>query len=148
MVDPMAAVTWMRPEDEDAVRRLYAQGHPGWPDRPAEWFYAYPTLLVEQKGRIAGFTSFSLGMLTGALVLHGQDVVVEPESRGRRLGHALHQARLDVGRNVGATSFSGVTAEDTLPMQRIFQAAGHHACQTVRGYYPDGSTGVIWVGAL
>lgn len=138
----------MRREEEPAVRALYAQGHPFWPPRSDCWYVAYPTLVVEQDGAIVGFTSFSLGTITGLCMLHGQDLVVDLSVRGAGFGTILHRARLEIGRDAGATMFSGFTQGDNASMQRIFLAAGHHACQTVRRYYPDGGDAVLYLGPV
>lgn len=138
----------MREDDESAVRKLYAQAHPFWPPRPEHWFFAYPSLVLEQDGEIVGFTSFSLGSMTGVLMLHGQDLAVDLTVRGAGFGMSLHRARLEIGRAMGATMFSGFTQKDNEPMQRIFRACGHHACQTIRHYFPDRQDGVLYLGPL
>ena len=138
----------MRADDEPAVRKLYAQGHPFWPARAEPWYFTYPTLVMEVDGEILGFTSFAIGEMTGLRVVQGADLVVELSYRGAGIGIALHRARLALGAEVGATWFSGVTQPDNAAMHRIFLACGHHACQPIRRYYPDGGDGVLYAGAI
>src|SRR3990167_10461161 len=138
----------MRADDEPAVRKLYAKGHPFWPPRPEPWYVTYPTLVMEMDGAILGFTSFAIGEITGLRVVQGADLVVDLTYRGAGIGIALHRARLALWAAIGATWFSGVTQPDNTAMQRIFLACGHHACQPIRRYYPDGGDGVIYAGAI
>ena len=138
----------MREKDEQAVRRLHEQAHPQWPERPDHWYFAPPTLVLDEGGAVLGFTSFSLGSMTGVLMLHGQDIAVDPSVRGAGFGRRLHEARLELGRAMSATMFSGFTQATNEPMQRIFLACGHHACQTIRRYFPDWQDAVLYLGPL
>lgn len=138
----------MRADEEQGVRKLYAQAHPFWPARSEMWYLAHPTLVLEQHGAIVGFTSFSLGSMTGVLLLHGQDIAVDLSVRGAGFGRVLHDARVAIGRDVQATMFSGFTQPDNEPMQRIFLACGYHHCQTIRRYFPDGQDAVLYLGSL
>ena len=138
----------MQPEDEPAVRAIHAECHPEMPPRAARWYWAYPTLVLVQDNAVVGFTSFSLSPgPTGALTLFGNDVCVRPSDQRRGFGWALAQDRLEIGRELGATAFVGLTAVTNQSMQRIFERQGLHACQRLPAYF-GAVDGVVWVGAL
>ena len=135
--------------DDVWIRGLYARCHPRWPERPREWFTAYPTLVAEKgRGRIVGFTSFSVNGLSGMTMLQGQDVCVAPDCQGQGIGGQLHRARVIIGHDVGATMFSGMTQLDNLAMLRIFLACGYHQCQTFPRYFPGGEDGLLYLGPV
>ena len=145
----MTRMGWpMQPDDEKQVREVYALCHPEQPARASDWYWAYPTLVLVQENRVVGFTSFSLSPgPSGVLTLFGNDVCVTPGCQGRGFGWELAQARLDVGRTLGATAFIGITAVTNRPMQRIFERQGLHACQRLPGYF-GAVDAWAWAGSL
>ena len=138
----------MHPDEEKMVREIYAVCHPNLPPRPAEWYWAYPTIVIVQANVVVGFTSFSLSPgPSGVLTLFGNDVCVTPAWQRRGLGWELAQARFDAGRGLGATAFIGITAVTNRAMQRIFERQGLHACHRLPGYFHPGDA-MAWAGAL
>lgn len=144
----------MLPLEEGAVRALCAVCHPEIPPRPAGWYTAYPTLVArfhvdqDEGSALAGFTSFSVSpALTGVTTLWGNDLCVAPDWRGQGLGWELAQARVGLGRAVGASTFVGITQLVNAPMHRIFERQGFHPCQILRGYW-QGADALAWVGPL
>ena len=138
----------MQPHHENTVREIFALCHPDVPPRAAEWYWAYPTLVLIEADGVVGFTSFSLSPgPTGILTVFGNDLCVIPAWQKQGLGWALAQARSDIGRRLGAKGFVGLTAADNVPMQRIFERQGFHVCQRFPGYFGD-QDGWAWVGAL
>ena len=101
-----------------------------------------------QANIVIGFTSFSLSPgPTGALTVFGNDVCVKLSDQGRGFGWELAQARLEIGRELGATAFVGITAVTNQAMQRIFTRQGLHACQRLPAYF-GALDGMVWTGAL
>lgn len=138
----------MLPQEEKAVRDIYALCHPEMPPRPSEWYWAYPTLVIMEANTVVGFTSFSLSPgPTGVLTLFGNDLCVTPTWQRRGLGWVLAQARFEVGRALEAKAFIGLTAVSNRPMRRIFQRQGLHLCQRLPGYF-GAEDGMVWAGEL
>ena len=138
----------MRLTDEPAVREIYAACHPDRPPRPASWYLAYPTLVLILKRALIGFTSGSISPgLTGTLTLYGNDLCVLPMYQKRGLGWQLAEARLALGRAVGAKTFVGITEVSNTPMSRIFERQGFHACQRLPDYF-GAEDGMAWVGPI
>lgn len=137
----------MRPEEEAQVRAIFAACHPDWVPRMPDWYWAYPTLVIEREGGVVGFTSGSLSFGTTGLTLFGNDVCVAPAWQGHGLGWALAEARHAMGRAFGATMFVGFTAVGNQAMRRIFQRQGLHACQALPHFFGQ-EDGESWVGAL
>lgn len=139
----------MRLDEEAWVRDLAAACHPDWPARPEGWYTAFPTLVMETRtGGVIGYTSFAINTSMGLLMVAGQDIGVHPAARGDGLGAVLHRARLELGYGVGARMFCGPTQPDNTAMIRIFEAEGHHACQQLPKYFPDGKDGVLYLGDI
>ena len=138
--------------DEDAVRHLFRRCHVGWPTRPARWYVAHPTLVLETAGQVVGVTSFSIAPgATGAMTLHGVDLFVNPDHQAQGYGQALADERLAYGRAVGARMFVGITQEGNGPMTSIFKRQGFHECQRCPGFFHHvrpALDGVAWVGAI
>ena len=124
----------MTPDDEPAVRALVAALHPTWPSRPTAWYtLEHSTLVLEIGGEIAGYTVW--GYTSGHA--YGRDHGVRPDLRGRGLGHALHQARLDACRTHGAALWVGICWEGNTAMVRVLEAAGAVKMSTHPGYFAD-----------
>ena len=137
----------MTPPDEPAVRALFAQCHPRWAPRATHWYVAYPTLVAFEDDTLVGFTSFAVTNYLGTVMVCGQDLCVLPIVQHTGVGWALHTARCEMGAEVGARMFTGLTAPENKPMIRIFERCGYHACHAVPGAFPDGN-GVIYLGDL
>ena len=136
----------MEGHEDKRVRDIFALCHPDWPPRGSEWYVAYPTLVIGDEP--VGFTSWSISpSATGLLTLYGNDLCVLPTQRRRGLGWRLAEARLALGRAVGATTFLGITEDANAVMIRIFERQGLHPCQHLKGYFPTGD-GTVWAGSL
>jgi len=143
----------MAPEDEPIVRAIYSDCHPGWPQRPAKWYVAMPTLVAEVDGGVVGFCSYSIALapkpeIANTIIQYGQDICVSPFYRGQGVGRALADARIDVARDVGAVSYMGFTQPRNDAMKAIFRAHGLESHGILPSYYPDGSAAVIYVGKV
>jgi GNAT superfamily N-acetyltransferase len=137
----------MHPHEEPAVRDAYKAVHPGWPARPPGYYTAYPTLVLMERGAVIGFTCFALGNYTGLVMVTGQDLGVVPDAQGRGFGRLLHDARVALGKGLGARMFSGITQEANWPMIRLFESCGYHACQPAPAHF-WGEDGVVYVGGI
>ena len=119
----------MRPEDEEQVREIYKECHPGLAERPPFWYFAHPTIVFILAGRLVGFTSFTLTVMPGfGSTLYGMDVCVRPGFRGQGIADDLHDMRLAIGKLLGATTFMGVTNKNNIKMATILRRAGAHVC--------------------
>jgi GNAT superfamily N-acetyltransferase len=139
----------MRYDEEMVVRDIAALCHPEWPERPTFWYTAFPTLVALMGNKqIIGYTAFAINTSMGLLMVAGQDIGVDPAFQGQGVGAKLHRYRLDVGSSVGARMFCGPTQPDNTAMIAIFEAEGHHACQQLPKYFPDGKDGVLYLGDI
>ena len=139
----------MRLDETTRVREIYASCHPDQPPRPDGWYVAYPTLvLTDDEAGVIGFISGSVSPgLTGTMTLYGNGLCVLPMYRKRGGGWRLAEARLALGRAVGAKTFIGITEASNAAMIRIFERQGFHACQRLPGYFGT-EAGLIWAGTL
>lgn len=145
----------MRVFEESDVRAIRRACQPGWPEFPEGWHQTFMTFVVEHERRIVGWTAFGIGPLpvcphipTQGLVVYGQGVFVAPDARGRGYGRDLHEARINAGKAVGATTFVGMTAPSNAPMLRLFEHFGYRHQTTAPDAYPDGSDGLVYVGGI
>lgn len=115
--------------DEPSVRAIHKVCHPGYVARPPRWYFVHPTLCVTIEGKVVGFTSFTVTIIPGfGETMYGKDLCVLPEYQGRGIAKSLHEARLTVGRDVGARVFMGVTTPSNKSMIRILENSGMHTC--------------------
>jgi len=139
----------MSPEEEATVRAIYRAAHPEWPARPRLWYYAYPTLVLDDLGHLLGFTSFSVGPDELGMVLYGADLCVVPRFQGQGHGRALADERLRYGRDVGCTRFLGATQPDNQAMRAILEAQGFEELPlTIPNMFPEGQAAVLLGGPL
>src|SRR5262245_35656573 len=100
---------------------------PGRSERLREEFDAYPTLVAEVDGRIAGYTQFSLGP-DG--VLHSLALRISPEFKGQGIGQRLMDAKVALARRVGAHMHMYAVARDgEVALKKILERQGMHLCQ-------------------
>ena len=151
----MSNVRMMEPRDLANVQRLQAMCNPTWPNRPALWWHAHPTLVMDDFGLIVGSTSFSISIATdssfqnrGAEVAYGHGVNVHPERQGHWHGWALAQARHAALKELGITFFMGFTQPGNKPMLSIFRKQGLTFHTRLPRIYPDGSDGLMYVGGV
>lgn len=132
----------MHPEDQEAVRGLYALCHAGAMSRPTGWYVAHPTLVLVEDGVVIGYTSFTVTLIPGfGQTMYGMDVAVHPGHRKRGYAAQLHRARLTIAKALGIRLFMGSTAPENVGMARVLTDAGAHACIPVG---PE----VLYVGAI
>lgn len=147
----MTRATLVRPfraEDEPAVRQCFQECHPEDPPRAPGWYTAYPTLVAFEGDELIGFTSFSVSPSPmGCVLLYGNDLCVRAPWRQQGWGQTLANARVALGRTVGARGFIGVTDPDNRAMARIFERQGFHRCQSLPRYFTH-TDGVLWTGGL
>ena len=128
----------MRPSLEPEVRKLYAVCHPNWDEPSAHWFFAYPTLMGVERGELVAYTSYSMNTNDdGVLVLFLQDTGVAPAARGRGLSRMLMNARLEIGRSMGAAYAAGMTQPDNVPMLRLLASLGFRDVAVVPNVYTN-----------
>jgi GNAT superfamily N-acetyltransferase len=135
--------------DDQAVRELFAACHPGWRPCPPFWYFAHPTLVIRDRDRIIGFTSFAVSIAPildrqayEDDVIWGRDVCVHPEYQGHGLGLMLCEERLDVARDLGLHFFIGTTWASNRAMIAIFERQGCVKSPTVLHHaYPDNPVG-------
>jgi GNAT superfamily N-acetyltransferase len=133
-------------QDDARVRALQALCHPTWPEFPAVWYCAHPTLVVEAEGELVAFTSYAMNFTDeGKLTMWGKDTCVAPEWRGRGIASDLLQRRLNIARQLGAGIFVGATALDNVPMQRLLEKAGGTVQGLIHGAYPDGTNALCYI---
>lgn len=140
----------MAPAEEIDVRHLYEVLYPRWPRKPNHWYQAHPTLVLFSGATIIGSTSYSVGMppmqgITTAEVMYGHGLYVHPGFQGRGFGRQLADARFAVGAELGL-QFIGMTQPGNAAMKAIFESQGLTAWGEVAEAYPDGSTGLIYMG--
>jgi GNAT superfamily N-acetyltransferase len=152
-------------KDAAAAQRLHALCHPSWPDRDSQWWFAHPTLMLEEAGAVIGMTSFSLSFpptpelaqsvqkAGSGEVCYGHGVWVDPDERHKGYGDALADARHAYAHGLGARFFIGMTWKGNTSMRRIFnrQALVQQAA-TVPNAYPTHKgvdrTGLLYVGVI
>ncbi len=141
----------MRAFDDIEVRAIYALCHPAWPQRPARWFEAHPTLVLEERNEVAAYTSYAVVMQPelsqASEVMIGYGIDVRPDFQGHGYGRQLCEARLNVARAVGCTVFVGHAAPDNQAMIRLFTADGFKPYGD-GGKYPDGTPMLIFMGPI
>lgn len=144
IVRPMASYDW------PAIRDVYRRAHPGWPDKPREWWLANPTLVYTVPGadgrRVVGHTSLMVDTLQR--IAHYRDVCVDPDFAGRGVGRLLVMERETFARDAGATMFIGCTWDENEAMVRIFEKLGYHRCQRVPGAFKHNDPprdGTLWI---
>ena len=151
---PALPIRPMLPDEDKQVRELYRLCHPKWPERPPQFYFAYPTLVAVDGDRIAGSTSFSCSFPTtpaigtASTIMYGHDVCVHPDYRGTGLGMALAEARLAIARDVRAELFLGFTWDENDGMRRIFEKQGMHVHTTIPNLHPGGVPGLLYVGEV
>lgn len=127
----------MPPMLEPAVRRLYKICHPNWDEPSLHWFYANPTLMIVEDGLIA-YSSYSMNINDdGVLSIFLQDTGVAPFERGRGLSRVLMNARLDIGRSMGAKFAIGMTQPDNKPMLGLLQSIGFREVAAAPNVYTN-----------
>lgn len=121
---------------EPFVRELFHTCHPTW-DKPApQWFFAYPTLVVLDEDRIMAYSSYSMNTNDdNVLAIFLQDTGVAPHARGRGLSRALMNARLEVGRTMGAKFAAGMTQPSNVQMLGLLKSMGFQEVAKVPGAY-------------
>jgi GNAT superfamily N-acetyltransferase len=138
----------MPPSLEPQVRALCATCHPGWDDPSPHWFFANPTLVVLDEQLVA-YTSYAMNMDdAGRLAIYLQDTGVAPAARGRGLSRVLMNARLDIGRSMGARLAVGMTQPDNVPMLGLLRSCGFRELTTLPGAYTQvhpAADGVVFV---
>lgn len=137
MIRPMLAA------DEKAVREILALCYPTFPTPAESWYFANPTLVAVEGEEIAGFASFTVTVMPGfGRTMYGQHVCIHPNHRGKGLASILHQARLDVARDVECNIFIGVAQPTNKAMVKIFEESGLHQC------VPGSEDSYLYVGAI
>lgn len=146
--------------DVPAVQALDAVCHPAWPAKPAGWWWAHPTLVLELNGSgVVGATSCAISLAPAtelvALLDHdraeigwGHGVEVAPGLRGQGWGWRLAEARHQRLAGLGIRFFLGMTQPDNAPMLAIFARQRLHRSVAVPRAYPDGSPGVLYTGGI
>jgi GNAT superfamily N-acetyltransferase len=144
--------------DTAACHALYAACHPTWPDKPLDFWWAHPTLVLEVEGAVCGSTSFSVGIMPVQEVAHllpqgeemgwGHGVYVDPTRHGQGYGWVLAQARHETLRALGVTVFVGLTQPNNHAMRAIFARQGLTHTHTVPDSYPGHIPGLFYAGAI
>jgi GNAT superfamily N-acetyltransferase len=153
--ESVGTVRSMASYDLDAVQRIYAAAHRGWPPKLRVWFLANPTLVYSIAGvagehgpKVVGHTSLMVDTVQG--VAHYRDVCVDPAYAGRGIGRELVVEREKFARLAGARIFYGCTWDGNAPMVRIFEELSYHRCQRLPGHFAHNdppADGWIWVKA-
>ena len=126
-------IRWMRPDEEAKVRACRRVCHQSGDD-PLDGFYvAHPTLVVEVKGRVIAFTSFTLSPTEKGYVCYGVDLCVRPDNRRQGIGRALHEERCRIAKEHGATAFVGTVEPGNEPMIRLLDTAGFPYASSAEG---------------
>lgn len=139
----------MRPDDDAAVRAIYAACHPTWPPPPPRWYEAHPGLVALSGSTIVGFCSYSVGPALSTLAgetMTGYGIDVAPGHQGEGHGRRLCDARLDVARAVGAKLFVGHCAPENAAMLRLFERDGFKPHGEAKD--PDGGRVLLFVGPV
>ena len=127
----------MPPELEPQVRKLYAYCHPNWDTPSLYWFHAYPTLVIVEDELVA-YSSYSMNTNDdGELVIFLQDTGVTTAARGRGLSRVLMNARLEIGRSMGAKYAAGMTQPDNVPMLKLLASLGFRDVAVVPNVYTN-----------
>lgn len=145
--------------DTPGVHALYAACHPRWPEKPRDFWWAHPTLVLEEDGALCGATSFAvtvaphpelatIARLDRYEVGWGHGVYVDPTRQGQGYGWRLAEARHAALKALGVDLFFGMTQEDNKAMRAIFDRQGLRHSHTIRNAYPDGSTGLFYSGEV
>ena len=140
----------MPPSLAQAVRRLYREVHPGWPELPGPHFWAYPTVVaLDRPGSVLGYGSYSMNVSDhGDLSIMLQDSGVAEFARGRGLARELLKYRVTIGRAVGAQCAVGMTQPDNAAMLHILRSEGFEEIRTIERAYPDGKDGRLFIKKL
>lgn len=145
-------------QDEARLVELYRFCYPTWRPLAPDWFFAHPTLVLEENGVLIGSTSFSVSIAPtqelaawGDEVVYGHGVSVHPGRRGEGLGLRLAEARHETARGVGAALFLGITWAENAPMLAIFARQQLRYHTTLPKHYRDMDPprdGLMFMGIL
>lgn len=101
--------------------------------KPEAEFFAYPTLVAEIDGEIAGYTQWSLGP---DKTLHSLAIRIGAQWKGRGLGQALMEEKCRLAREAGARRHMYAIAKDgEEALKKIVTKLGMHLCQTLGEVY-------------
>ena len=142
----------MQDAEEPLVRDLTRRCHPSWPPRPKFWYHANPTIVAMEDDHVIGYGCYTVDNhpAGNSFVMYLRDSAVDPDHRGRGIGRALIQKRMQVGRYVGCAMFVGCTWPENTPMRAILKSEGFHGCQTVPNYFQYNDPprdGIIYINA-
>ncbi len=156
----------MLPDEDEQVRAIYRACHVGWPERPAMWFEAHPTLVLRVKGdvvgrtaggnpihttELVGYTSYSVVMQPDVCpdgeVMIGYGIDIKPGYQGKGYGHDLIAHRLSIARAVGAKLFVGHAAPNNHAMIALFEHDGFKPFGKTSAY-PDGTPMRLFLGPV
>ena len=120
----MVSVTirWMRPDEAEQVREMFAILHP---KRPVPNPCIFPALVADAGDRLVGYTMFTLAPTEKGYVCYGVDHGVLPKYRRQGIGREMHEERCRLAREAGAIDFVGTVRKGNKPMIRILESAGH-----------------------
>lgn len=129
----MIEIARMLPQEEWAVRQLYASCHPTWTPRPKHWFDLNPTSVALEGHRVVAARSVTVDPTCN--LMHLQGLMVDPSVRGRGVGDLLFNWEIDRAIEMGVRSFLSTTWPANATMRRLFERNGFHPCVDVPGYY-------------
>lgn len=134
----MIELARMLPQEEPAVRQLFALCHPTWTPRPEHWYSLNPTSVAidrDRDSRVVGARSVTVDPTCH--LMHLQGLMVDPTARGQGVGDMLFDWEIENGREMGIVSFLSATWPSNAPMRALFLKHGFHLCQELPGYYPE-----------
>ena len=133
----MTSLMPMPPSLEPCVRKLYEVCHPGWDVPSPHWFHAYPTIVIIEDDVVA-YSSYSMNTNDdNILTIFLQDTGVAPHVLGRGLSRALMNARLEIGRSMGAAYAAGMTQPDNVQMLGLLKSMGFREVVRVPNVYTN-----------
>lgn len=142
----------MRTDEDEQVRAIYRACHTGWPERPAMWFEAHPTLVMVLGNEVVGYTSYSLVMQPNICpdgeVMMGYGIDIKPGHQGKGYGHDLIAHRMNIARAVGAKVFVGHASPKNAAMIRLFEHDGFKHYGEDLAFYPDGTPMWLFIGPV
>lgn len=145
----MIEIGRMLPQEEPAVRRLFAVCHPTWTPRPKHWYDLNPTSVALSEHRVVGARSVTVDPTCH--VMHLQGLIIDPAFRGQGVADLLFEWEIEQGREMGIVSFMSTTWPSNMAMNGLFLKHGFHYCTDAPGYYHENDPpedGMVYVRHL
>lgn len=98
-------------------------------------------LIDERDGRVPGFILFELNLVDS--FAHLLKILVNPESRGQKIGKGLLNEAISVLKKRGINTFFLEVEEENLVAQNLYENVGFKIIHKKKHFYSNGGTAII-----